>query len=76
MPWKSWPTIDCRLIGVKAVATKTPAISANATGTPMYPKTRNRNGHQESRMAPRVAFGGTSTTIGQALSQEILRPLR
>ena len=35
MPWNIWPTIDCRLIGVKAVATSTPAISANATGTPM-----------------------------------------
>ena len=35
MPWKSWPTIDCRLTGVKAVATNTPAISANDTGTPM-----------------------------------------
>ncbi len=35
MPWKSWPTIDCRLTGVNAVATNTPAISANDTGTPM-----------------------------------------
>ena len=35
MPWNIWPTIDCRLIGVNAVATITPAISAKATGTPM-----------------------------------------
>src|SRR5216117_2560425 len=42
MPWKSWPTIDCRLTGVNAVATNTPAISANDTGTPMYPNPRNR----------------------------------
>ena len=35
MPWNSWPTIDCMLIGVNAVATSTPAISANETGTPM-----------------------------------------
>ena len=35
MPWNICPTIDCRLIWVKAVATITPAINANATGTPM-----------------------------------------
>ena len=35
MPLKSWPTIDWRLTGVNAVATNTPAISANETGTPM-----------------------------------------
>jgi len=35
MPWNSWPTIDCMLIGVNAVATRTPAMSANETGTPM-----------------------------------------
>jgi hypothetical protein len=35
MPWNSWPTIDCMLIGVNAVATSTPAMSANETGTPM-----------------------------------------
>ena len=35
MPWNSWPIIDCMLIGVNAVATSTPAISANETGTPM-----------------------------------------
>ena len=34
MPWKSWPIIDGKLTGVKAVATSTPAISAKATGTP------------------------------------------
>ena len=35
MPWKSWPIIDCMLMGVNAVATRTPAMSANETGTPM-----------------------------------------
>ena len=35
MPWNICPTLDCMLIGVKLQATKTPAISANATGTPM-----------------------------------------
>ena len=35
MPWNSWPTIDCRLTWVSAVAAKTPAINANDTGTPM-----------------------------------------
>ena len=35
MPWNICPIIDCRLIGVKAVATMTPAIRAKATGTPM-----------------------------------------
>ena len=35
MPWNSCPTIDCRLTWVKAVATNTPAINANDTGTPM-----------------------------------------
>ncbi len=35
MPWNICPTIDCRLIWVKEVAMITPAISANATGTPM-----------------------------------------
>jgi hypothetical protein len=35
MPWNSWPTSDCMLIGVNALATRTPAISANTTGTPM-----------------------------------------
>ena len=29
------PTIDCMLIGVRLQATRTPAISAKATGTPM-----------------------------------------
>ena len=35
MPWNSWPTIDCKLTCVNAVATKTPAIKAKDTGTPM-----------------------------------------
>ena len=35
MPWKSWPIIDWKLTGVKAVAASTPAMIANATGTPM-----------------------------------------
>ncbi len=35
MPWNNWPTIDWKLIGVNAVATSTPAMIANATGTPM-----------------------------------------
>ena len=34
MPLNNCPTMDCRLIGVNAVPTSTPAISANATGTP------------------------------------------
>ena len=34
MPWKSWPIIEGKLTGVKAVATSTPAIRAKATGTP------------------------------------------
>jgi hypothetical protein len=35
MPWNIWPIIDCMLIGVIMHATSTPAIKANATGTPM-----------------------------------------
>ena len=35
MPWNSCPTIDCMLICVNAVATNTPPIKANDTGTPM-----------------------------------------
>ncbi len=34
MPWNIWPIIEGKLTGVKKVATSTPAISANATGTP------------------------------------------
>ena len=34
MPLKSCPIMDCRLIGVSAVPTSTPAIRLNATGTP------------------------------------------
>ncbi len=34
MPWKSWPTIEPRLICVSAVTTSTPAMSEKATGTP------------------------------------------
>jgi hypothetical protein len=34
-PLNSWPTIDCMLTGVSMVATNTPVISANGTGTPM-----------------------------------------
>src|SRR5882724_7128266 len=29
MPWNSWPTIDCKLICVNAVAVNTPAISTS-----------------------------------------------
>jgi hypothetical protein len=35
MPWNICPTIDCMLIGVSMQAVSTPAIKANATGTPM-----------------------------------------
>ena len=35
MPWNICPIIDCMLIGVSMQAASTPAISANATGTPM-----------------------------------------
>jgi len=35
MPWNNWPIIDWKLIGVNAVVTSTPAMIANATGTPM-----------------------------------------
>ena len=35
MPWNSCPMIDWKLMGVSAVATSTPPISAKATGTPM-----------------------------------------
>ena len=35
MPWNICPIIDCMLIGVSMQATSTPAISANATGTPI-----------------------------------------
>jgi hypothetical protein len=34
MPLNSCPIIDCRVIGVNDVPTRTPAISAKATGTP------------------------------------------
>ena len=34
MPLNNWPIIDWKLIGVNAVATSTPAMIANATGTP------------------------------------------
>ena len=34
MPWNIWPMIDGKLTGVRAVAARTPAISAKATGTP------------------------------------------
>ncbi len=33
-PLKSWAIIDCMVMGVKMVPTRTPAISAKATGTP------------------------------------------
>ncbi len=35
MPWNICPIIDCMLIGVSMQATRTPAIRANATGTPI-----------------------------------------
>jgi hypothetical protein len=35
IPLKSWPTIDARVMGVSAVPISTPAISENATGTPI-----------------------------------------
>ena len=34
MPLKSCAIIDCRVMGVKAVPTRTPAMRAKATGTP------------------------------------------
>src|SRR6266567_3246655 len=42
MPLKSCAIIEGKLIGVSAVAMRTPAIRLNATGTPRYPKARNR----------------------------------
>src|SRR5947207_10005261 len=42
MPLKSWPMIEGRLIGVSMAATRTPPIRLNATGTPMYPRPRNK----------------------------------
>ena len=33
-PWNSWPTIEAKLTLVSAVATSTPAMIENATGTP------------------------------------------
>src|SRR6266478_9383785 len=42
MPLNSWPMIEGRLIGVSIVATSTPAVMLNATGTPRYPRPRNR----------------------------------
>src|SRR5215471_21543360 len=41
-PLKSCAIIDGKLIGVSAVAMRTPAIRLNATGTPRYPNARNR----------------------------------
>jgi hypothetical protein len=35
MPLNSCPTMDCSVTGVNTVPTITPAISANATGTPI-----------------------------------------
>src|ERR1043165_3893875 len=43
MPLKSCAIIEGKLIGVSAVATRTPAIRLNATGTPRYPNARKRN---------------------------------
>src|SRR5712691_8920212 len=37
MPLKSWPMIE-----VSIVATSTPAVMLNATGTPRYPRPRNK----------------------------------
>ena len=34
MPLNNWAIIDWKLMGVNAVPTSTPAISAKATGTP------------------------------------------
>ena len=34
MPLNNWPIMDCRLMGVSAVPTSTPAIRLKATGTP------------------------------------------
>ena len=34
-PLNSWPMIEGRLIGVSIVATSTPAVTLNATGTPI-----------------------------------------
>ncbi len=34
-PLNSWPMIEGRLIGVSIVATSTPAVMLNATGTPI-----------------------------------------
>src|SRR5712691_9353950 len=42
MPLKSWPMIEGRLIGVSMAATRTPPVRLNATGTPMYPRLRNK----------------------------------
>ena len=44
-------TMDGMLMGVSIVATKTPAARANGTGTPRYPRNRNRNAMMK-RMTP------------------------
>src|SRR5262250_1754956 len=41
-PLKSCAIIEGKLIGVSAVAMRTPAIRLKATGTPRYPNARNR----------------------------------
>src|SRR5689334_3265628 len=41
IPWNIRPTIAFMLIGVNCTATSTPAMMANATGTPKYPRPRN-----------------------------------
>src|SRR5258708_8504315 len=51
MPLKSWPIMEGRLTGVSIVATSTPAVMLNTTGTPRYPRPRNKPPIR-SRIAP------------------------
>ena len=73
IPLNSWPTMDWKVTGVRAVPTSTPAMSEKATGTPRYPSARN-----SAVITPRTAalLAAKRQSTGSGMRASVTKPWR